>query len=64
MFGDDKESPINAFTGWRVANKLALVPVMRAGNAMLDPLLELFPSASVYHLGLYRDKVCFLSPEP
>lgn len=46
-----EESPITTFTGYRIKNKLAIVPIMRAGNAMLDSLLELFPSAPVYHLG-------------
>ena len=47
-----EESPITTFTGYKIKNKLAIVPIMRAGNAMMDPLLELFPSAPVYHLGL------------
>jgi uracil phosphoribosyltransferase len=35
--------------------KLALVSILRAGNGMLDPLLELVPSARVGFVGLYRD---------
>jgi uracil phosphoribosyltransferase len=36
--------------------EIALVPILRSGSAILDTMLDLFPAASVYHLGLYRDK--------
>jgi uracil phosphoribosyltransferase len=35
--------------------KLVLVPILRAGQGLLDGLLELVPSARVGHIGLYRD---------
>jgi uracil phosphoribosyltransferase len=35
--------------------KLTLVPILRAGNGLLDGLLELVPSARVGHIGLYRN---------
>jgi uracil phosphoribosyltransferase len=35
--------------------KLALVSILRAGNGMLDGVLELVPSARVGFVGLYRD---------
>ncbi|MEH1944585.1 MAG: uracil phosphoribosyltransferase [Nostoc sp.] len=35
--------------------KLVLVSVMRAGQGILDGMLELIPSARVGHIGLYRD---------
>ena len=33
-----------------------IVPILRAGLGMLDPLLEVIPSAPVAHLGMYRDE--------
>ncbi|SFP76248.1 uracil phosphoribosyltransferase [Tranquillimonas alkanivorans] len=36
--------------------KLALVSILRAGNGMLDGMLELMPSARVGFVGLYRDE--------
>ncbi len=36
--------------------KLALVSILRAGNGLLDGLLELIPSARVGFVGLYRDE--------
>jgi uracil phosphoribosyltransferase len=35
--------------------KLCLVSILRAGNALLDGMLDLVPSARVGHIGLYRD---------
>lgn len=37
--------------------KLALISILRAGNGMLDGVLELVPSARVGFVGLYRDEV-------
>ncbi|WP_171186199.1 uracil phosphoribosyltransferase [Ruegeria sp. HKCCC2117] len=36
--------------------KMALVSILRAGNGMLDGVLELVPSARVGFVGLYRDE--------
>ena len=36
--------------------KLALVSILRAGNGLLDGVLELVPSARVGYVGLYRDE--------
>ena len=35
--------------------KLVLISVLRAGNGLLEGLLDLIPSARVGHVGLYRD---------
>ncbi len=35
--------------------KLCLISILRAGNGLLDGLLDLVPSARVGHVGLYRD---------
>jgi uracil phosphoribosyltransferase len=35
--------------------KLCFVSILRAGNGILDGLLDLVPSARVGHIGLYRD---------
>lgn len=35
--------------------KLCLVSILRAGNGLLEGILELIPSARVGHIGLYRD---------
>ncbi|QED29662.1 uracil phosphoribosyltransferase [Microvenator marinus] len=35
--------------------KVVLVSILRAGNGLLDGILQLIPSARVGHIGLYRD---------
>ncbi|MGE0172964.1 MAG: uracil phosphoribosyltransferase [Oligoflexales bacterium] len=35
--------------------KITLVSILRAGNGLLDGMLQLIPSARVGHIGLYRD---------
>ncbi len=35
--------------------KIVLVSILRAGNGILEGMLELLPSARVGHIGLYRD---------
>ena len=35
--------------------KLALISILRAGNGLLEGMLDLVPSARVGHIGLYRD---------
>jgi uracil phosphoribosyltransferase len=35
--------------------KLCFVSILRAGNGLLDGMLDLLPSARVGHVGLYRD---------
>ena len=48
---------------------LAIVPILRAGLAMLDSCLTILPTARVYHLGLVRDEQtleasCYLNRLP
>jgi uracil phosphoribosyltransferase len=43
--------------------KLCFVPILRAGNGMLDGMLDLVPSARVGHIGLYRDPATLVPVE-
>lgn len=38
-----------------MGRKLAFISILRAGNGMLDGMLDVIPSARVGHVGLYRD---------
>ena len=49
------ETPLTSCIGDRLADRVGLVPVLRAGLGMADAMLDLLPEASVWHLGLYRD---------
>ena len=37
-------------------DKLAFIPILRAGMGMLDGLLSVIPNAKVGHIGMYRDE--------
>jgi uracil phosphoribosyltransferase len=50
------ETPLVRMTGQALAQRVGLVPILRAGLGMVDPILNLIPSAEVWHLGLYRDE--------
>ena len=50
------ETPLEPMTGPQVEPKVGLIPVLRAGLGMVDAMLELMPSAEVWHIGLYRDE--------
>jgi len=41
---------------YRLKHRIGLVPILRAGLGMVDPVLNLIPGAEVWHLGLYRDE--------
>ena len=50
------ETPLTTTDGCRLAQRIGLVPILRAGLGMVEPVIELIPSAEVWHLGLYRDE--------
>ncbi|ETO94485.1 uracil phosphoribosyltransferase [Legionella oakridgensis] len=43
--------------------KLVFVSILRAGNGLLDGMLQLIPSARVGHIGLYRDPETLVAVE-
>ncbi|HEY1933342.1 MAG TPA: uracil phosphoribosyltransferase [Acetobacteraceae bacterium] len=50
------ETPMERMQAPRLAGKkLCFVSILRAGNGILDGMLDLVPSARVAHIGLYRD---------
>lgn len=50
------ETPLEAMDAPAIeGKKLALVSILRAGNGLLDGILELIPAARVGFVGLYRD---------
>mgnify|MGYP000052763749 CR=1 FL=1 len=51
------ETPVCPMSAPTLAGKkLALISILRAGNGLLDGVLELIPSARVGFVGLYRDE--------
>jgi uracil phosphoribosyltransferase len=49
-------TPLATATGAELADKIGLVPILRAGLGMVEGLWDLVPHAEVWHIGLYRDE--------
>ena len=49
-------TPLETTTGFALEREVVLVPVLRAGLGMLDPILNIIPHARVGFLGLKREE--------
>jgi uracil phosphoribosyltransferase len=49
-------TPMGEAHGQRLRTRIGLVPILRAGLGMVDGVLEMIPTAQVWHIGLYRDE--------
>jgi len=49
-------TPLTNMTGQRMAQRIGIVPILRAGLGLVEPVLQLIPDAAVWHLGMYRDE--------
>jgi len=52
----DVTTPMGPAHGSELAEKIGLVPVLRAGLGMVEGIWEMMPTAEVWHIGLYRDE--------
>mmetsp|Transcript_27622 Transcript_27622/g.47617 ORF Transcript_27622/g.47617 Transcript_27622/m.47617 type:complete len:249 (-) Transcript_27622:258-1004(-) len=50
------ETTLGPFEGKELSDNVALIPIMRSGLGMVEPMLELLPSAAVYHIGMYKNR--------
>ena len=58
------ETPLEPMTAPVLAGKkLVLVSILRAGNGLLEGMLDLVPAARVGHIGLYRDPQTLMAVE-
>ncbi|HZW34139.1 MAG TPA: uracil phosphoribosyltransferase [Isosphaeraceae bacterium] len=49
-------TPLGRAATRTLADVVGIVPILRAGLGMAEGLLELFPAAEVWHIGLFRDE--------
>ena len=49
------ETPLARMEGSEIGARIGLIPILRAGLGMVEPVIDLLPTARVWHLGLYRD---------
>jgi len=60
----DIETPLMPMKAKVLAGKkVCLVSILRAGNGLLDGMLDLIPAARVGHIGLYRDPATLVPVE-
>jgi uracil phosphoribosyltransferase len=52
----DVDTPLETTAAQELGDRIGLVPILRAGLGMVDAMLELMPTAEVWHLGLFRDE--------
>ncbi len=50
------ETPIQKMIGRTLIQRIGLIPILRAGISMVEPMLDLIPGSEVWHLGFYRDE--------
>lgn len=50
------KTPICETTGYELAEKIVLVPILRAGIGLVDGFRDIIPTAKIGHIGMYRDK--------
>ena len=49
------QTPLAEVTCQEIAPRVGLVPILRSGIGMVGAMLNMIPSAQVWHIGLYRD---------
>jgi len=57
------QTPVSETTTPVLASKLCFISILRAGNGLLEGMLDLIPVARVGHVGLYRDPETLVAVE-
>jgi len=50
------QTPMGVARGKHLAEKIGLIPILRAGLGMVDGIWEMMPQAEVWHIGIFRDE--------
>ena len=49
-------TPLERTVGYALADQVVIVPVLRAGQGLVDGFLDFLPEAKVGHVGIYRNE--------
>lgn len=49
-------TPLGQASGYRLQERVGLVPILRAGLGMVEGIWNVMPNAEVWHIGLLRDE--------
>ncbi|GAB4174590.1 MAG: uracil phosphoribosyltransferase [Terrimicrobiaceae bacterium] len=58
--GQHVETPLESYEGYRLADPVVVVPILRAGLGMAEAMLRILPEARIGHIGMARDEKTFL----
>lgn len=50
------ETPIQPTVGFKPAQDVVVIPILRAGLSLVDGIINFMPEAKVGHVGVYRDE--------
>jgi uracil phosphoribosyltransferase len=50
------QTPMGVARGKHLAEKIGLIPILRAGLGMVEGIWEMMPQAEVWHIGIFRDE--------
>ena len=50
------QTPLTQATGYVLNHSVAIIPILRAGLSMLQPIIDLLPNVHVGYIGLERDE--------
>lgn len=53
---EEVETPLMKTIGYTLEEKVAIVPILRAGLGMVEGIQSLIPTAKVGHIGVYRNE--------
>jgi uracil phosphoribosyltransferase len=53
-YGKESEEEHLDCDGYKLVDRVSLIPILRSGLGMMDGMLELLPNSAVYHIGMYR----------
>lgn len=57
------KTPICETVGYEMAEKIVLVPILRAGIGLVDGFRDIIPTAKIGHIGMYRERETLLPHE-
>jgi uracil phosphoribosyltransferase len=49
------ETPLATAQGYEVAERVGVIPILRAGLGMSEAIVDILPTVHVWHLGIFRD---------
>jgi len=49
-------TPMGSAMGKVLVEEIAFAPILRAGLTMVDPAMDMIPTAQIWHIGLYREE--------